>query len=187
MWPARRIRSARIASICCAEAGLRPTRQRLMLGEFLFSKGGRHVTADMIYTEAAEANMQISRATVYNTLNQFTEVGLLRQIGVDGSKSFFDTNPTAHHHFFVDRRRQAARRSRARRVDRSAAAAVARLRDRGRRRHRPSAPEAGLTFDASCLRRCRDCDNRRYHEKTHLFIGLERRRDAGTAVALHWV
>ena len=45
---------------------------------------------------------QISRATVYNTLNQFTDVGLLRQIGVDGSKSFFDTNPTAHHHFFVD-------------------------------------------------------------------------------------
>jgi Fur family iron response transcriptional regulator len=41
-------------------------------------------------------------ATVYNTLNQFTDAGLLRQIGVDGSKSFFDTNPTAHHHFFVD-------------------------------------------------------------------------------------
>ena len=52
--------------------------------------------------EAAEANLQISRATVYNTLNQFTEAGLLRQIGVDGSKSFFDTNPGAHHHFFVE-------------------------------------------------------------------------------------
>ncbi len=73
-----------------------------MLGEFLFSKGGRHVTADMLYAEAVEANMQISRATVYNTLNQFTDAGLLRQIGVDGSKSFFDTNPAAHHHFFVD-------------------------------------------------------------------------------------
>ena len=84
------------------QAGLRPTRQRLLLGEFLFSKGGRHVTADMIYTEAVAANLQISRATVYNTLNQFTEAGLLRQIGVDGSKSFFDTNPGAHHHFFVD-------------------------------------------------------------------------------------
>ena len=84
------------------QAGLRPTRQRLMLGEFLFSNGGRHVTADMIYTEAATANMPISRATVYNTLNQFTEAGLLRQIGIDGSKSFFDTNPGAHHHFFVD-------------------------------------------------------------------------------------
>jgi Fur family transcriptional regulator, iron response regulator len=86
------------------QAGLRPTRQRLLLGRFLFSKGGRHVTADMIYTEAAAANMPMSRATVYNTLNQLTEAGLLRQIGVEGSKSFFfDTNPTSHHHFFVDR------------------------------------------------------------------------------------
>jgi len=86
------------------QAGLRPTRQRLLLGEFLFSKGGRHVTADMIYTEAAAANMPMSRATVYNTLNQLTQAGLLRQIGVDGSKSFFfDTNPSPHHHFFVDR------------------------------------------------------------------------------------
>lgn len=84
------------------QAGLRPTRQRLMLGEFLFSHGGRHVTADMIYTEAVAANMSISRATVYNTLNQLTDAGLLRQIGVDGSKSFFDTNPGRHHHFFVD-------------------------------------------------------------------------------------
>ncbi|MES2194974.1 MAG: Fur family transcriptional regulator [Pseudomonadota bacterium] len=83
-------------------AGLRPTRQRLMLARFLFSGGGRHVTADMIYTEAAAANVPISKATVYNTLHQFTEAGLLRQIGVDGSKSFFDTNPGAHHHFFVD-------------------------------------------------------------------------------------
>jgi Fur family transcriptional regulator, iron response regulator len=84
------------------QAGLRPTRQRLMLGAFLFSKAGRHVTAEMLHAEAVEANMQISMATVYNTLNQFTEAGLLRQIGVDGSKSFFDTNPSIHHHFFVD-------------------------------------------------------------------------------------
>jgi Fur family iron response transcriptional regulator len=83
-------------------AGLRPTRQRMMLGAFLFSNGGRHVTADKLHAEAVEANMQISMATVYNTLNQFTEAGLLRQIGVDGSKSFFDTNPSTHHHFYVD-------------------------------------------------------------------------------------
>ncbi|MBV5269304.1 MAG: transcriptional repressor [Afipia sp.] len=84
------------------QAGLRPTRQRLMLGEILFSQGGRHITAEMLHAEATEANMQISLATVYNTLNQFTCAGLLRRVGVDGSKSFFDTNPTAHHHFFVD-------------------------------------------------------------------------------------
>lgn len=83
-------------------AGLRPTRQRLMLAEFLFSKGRRHVTAERLHAEAVGANVQISMATVYNTLNQFTDAGLLRQIGIDGSKSFFDTNPTTHHHFFVD-------------------------------------------------------------------------------------
>jgi Fur family iron response transcriptional regulator len=84
------------------QASLKPTRQRLMLGRLLFSKGGRHVTAEMLHAEAVEARMQISLATVYNTLNQFTRAGLLRQIGVSGSKLFFDTNPTTHPHFFVD-------------------------------------------------------------------------------------
>jgi Fur family iron response transcriptional regulator len=82
--------------------GLRPTRQRLALGELLFSKGGRHVTAEMLHAEATSAAIRMSLATVYNTLNQFTDAGLLRQIGVDGSKSYFDTNPARHHHFFVD-------------------------------------------------------------------------------------
>lgn len=83
-------------------AGLRPTRQRLVLGWLLFAKGCRHLTAEMLHAEAIEANIQISLATVYNTLHQFTDAGLLRQIGVDGSKSFFDTDPTTSHHFFVE-------------------------------------------------------------------------------------
>ncbi len=83
------------------KVGLRPTRARMVLGWILFSRGDRHVTAEMLYEEAIEAKIPVSLATVYNTLNQFTEAGLLRQIGVDGSKSFFDTNPTEHHHFFV--------------------------------------------------------------------------------------
>jgi Fur family transcriptional regulator, iron response regulator len=84
------------------QAGLRPTRQRLALSWLLFRKGGRHLTAEMLHAEATRDNIRMSLATVYNTLNQFTDAGLLRQIGVDRSKSFFDTNPTAHHHFFVD-------------------------------------------------------------------------------------
>ena len=80
---------------------LRPTRQRLALGWLLFSKGGRHITAEMLHDEAARAKIHVSLATVYNTLNQFTEVGLLRQVGVDGAKSYFDTNPADHDHFFV--------------------------------------------------------------------------------------
>ena len=82
--------------------GLRPTRQRVALGRLLFGAEQRHLTAEMLFEEAASANIGISLATVYNTLHQFTEVGLLRQVAVDGSKSYFDTNASEHHHFFVE-------------------------------------------------------------------------------------
>lgn len=82
--------------------GLRPTRQRVSLGWLLFGKGDRHITAEMLYDEAVRARVPVSLATVYNTLHQFTEVGLLRQLAVDGSKAYFDTNPSEHHHFFIE-------------------------------------------------------------------------------------
>jgi Fur family iron response transcriptional regulator len=82
--------------------GLRPTRQRMALGWLLFAKGDRHLTAEMLYEEASKAKVPVSLATVYNTLHQFTQVGLLRQVAVDGSKTYFDTNVTEHHHFFVE-------------------------------------------------------------------------------------
>lgn len=82
--------------------GLRPTRQRVSLGWLLFGKGDRHITAELLYDEAMRARVHVSLATVYNTLHQFTEAGLLRQLAVDGSKTYFDTNPTEHHHFFVE-------------------------------------------------------------------------------------
>ena len=84
------------------DVGLRPTRQRMALGWILFAKGDRHLTAEMLYEEATKAKVPVSLATVYNTLHQFTEVGLLRQVAVDGSKTYFDTNATQHHHFFVE-------------------------------------------------------------------------------------
>jgi Fur family transcriptional regulator, iron response regulator len=84
------------------EVGLRPTRQRMALGWILFAKGDRHLTAEMLYEEATKAKVPVSLATVYNTLHQFTEVGLLRQVAVDGSKTYFDTNVSDHHHFFVE-------------------------------------------------------------------------------------
>src|SRR5262245_16199108 len=74
------------------EVGLRPTRQRMALGWILFGKGDRHITAEMLYEEASKAKVPVSLATVYNTLHQFTDVGLLRQVAVDGSKTYFDTN-----------------------------------------------------------------------------------------------
>ncbi len=83
-------------------AGLRPTRQRVIFGLVLFAGGNRHITAEILHEEAIEAKVSVSMATIYNTLRQFTQAGLLRQIGVDGARSFFDTNPIAHHHFFVE-------------------------------------------------------------------------------------
>ncbi|HEY7384708.1 MAG TPA: Fur family transcriptional regulator [Beijerinckiaceae bacterium] len=82
--------------------GLRPTRQRISLGWLLFGKGDRHITAETLYDEAMRARVPVSLATVYNTLHQFTEAGLLRQLAVDGAKAYFDTNITDHHHFFVE-------------------------------------------------------------------------------------
>jgi Fur family transcriptional regulator, iron response regulator len=84
------------------EVGLRPTRQRMALGWILFGKGDRHITAEMLYEEASKAKVPVSLATVYNTLHQLTDVGLLRQVAVDGSKTYFDTNVSQHHHFFIE-------------------------------------------------------------------------------------
>lgn len=83
-------------------AGLRPTRQRIELVGLLFGTTDRHVTAESLHVEATRAGVQVSLATVYNTLHQFTESGLLRQVVVDASRSYFDTNTGAHQHFFVE-------------------------------------------------------------------------------------
>ncbi|MBN9433464.1 MAG: transcriptional repressor [Bosea sp.] len=83
-------------------AGLRPTRQRVALAEILFSDGNRHISAEGLHEEAMTHRVPVSLATVYNTLHQFTEAGLLREVAVDGSKTYFDTNTDDHHHFFIE-------------------------------------------------------------------------------------
>ena len=83
-------------------AGLRPTRQRLALTRLLFSNGDRHVTAEGLHREAKADRVQVSLATVYNTLHQFTEAELLREVVVDSTRSYFDTNTSHHHHFFCE-------------------------------------------------------------------------------------
>jgi Fur family iron response transcriptional regulator len=93
--------SARCAQLL-GDAGLRLTRHRLALGQMLFLRPHRHVTAEGLYEEATAANLRLSLATVYNTLNQFTEAGLLRRIAADGIKSFFDTDTSVHPHFYLE-------------------------------------------------------------------------------------
>jgi Fur family iron response transcriptional regulator len=83
-------------------AKLRPTRQRLALARLLFESGDRHVTAEQLHGEALAASVPVSLATVYNTLHQFIEAGLLREVVVNSGRSYFDTNVTDHHHFFFE-------------------------------------------------------------------------------------
>jgi Fur family iron response transcriptional regulator len=84
------------------EASLRPTRQRLALAKLLFGGMDRHVTAETLHAEALAAGARVSLATIYNSLHQFTQAGLLRQVVVDGARTYFDTNVGDHHHFFVE-------------------------------------------------------------------------------------
>src|SRR5688500_11063181 len=81
-------------------AGLRPTRQRLALAKMLLESGDRHVTAEQLHGEARRGGIAVSLATVYNTLHQFTDAGLLREVVVEPGRSYFDTNVGDHHHFF---------------------------------------------------------------------------------------
>lgn len=82
-------------------AGLRPTRQRVALAELLVGDGkDRHVTAESLFAASADSGEPVSLATVYNTLHAFCTAGLLREITVDGSKSYFDTNTSNHPHFY---------------------------------------------------------------------------------------
>ncbi|WP_367716499.1 iron response transcriptional regulator IrrA [Nitratireductor sp. GISD-1A_MAKvit] len=83
-------------------AGLRPTRQRIALADILFASGDRHVSAEALHEEAQAAGFSVSLATVYNTLHQFTEAGMLRIVQVEGARTYFDTNVSDHHHFFYE-------------------------------------------------------------------------------------
>ena len=82
------------------DAGLRPTKQRVGLAHLLYTNGNRHVTADKLHMESQQSGMKVSLATVYNTLHQFCDAGLLREVIVEPGRSYFDTNVDSHHHFF---------------------------------------------------------------------------------------
>ena len=87
-------------------SGLRPTRQRVALADLLFAKGDRHLTVEELHEEATAAGVPVSLATVYNTLHQFTEAGMIRVLAVESAKTYFDTNILDHHHFFVEGRNE---------------------------------------------------------------------------------
>ncbi|MBV1869158.1 MAG: transcriptional repressor [Marinosulfonomonas sp.] len=91
----------RRASEWLTAGGLRPTRQRLALAGLLVGDGkNRHFTAENLFSDAKTQDGGVALATVYNTLRAFCDAGLIREIMVDGSKSYFDTRTDDHPHFF---------------------------------------------------------------------------------------
>jgi Fur family iron response transcriptional regulator len=94
--------AARDSALRLRDAGLRPTRQRVALADLLFAKGDRHLTAEELHEEAVGVGVPCSLATVYNTLHQFTEAGMLRVLSLETAKTYFDTNVSDHHHFVVE-------------------------------------------------------------------------------------
>lgn len=84
------------------DAGLRPTRQRVALAQLLFIGEDRHVTAELLHDEVEAAGEQVSLATVYNTLHQFKRAGLLRELAIDSTKTYFDTNTSNHNHYLLE-------------------------------------------------------------------------------------
>ena len=83
-------------------AGLRPTRQRQILAALLFTGADRHVTAETLHAEVMASGERVSLATIYNTLHQFRHAGLLRELAVDGTRAYFDTNTSNHNHFYIE-------------------------------------------------------------------------------------
>jgi len=83
-------------------SGIRPTKQRRILAKILFEKGNRHVSADELFDDVKKEDRKISMATVYNTLKQFTSLGLVREIVVDQNKSLYCTNHKSHYHLYIE-------------------------------------------------------------------------------------
>ncbi|MBS56541.1 MAG: transcriptional repressor [Rickettsiales bacterium] len=83
-------------------SNIRPTKQRRILARILFEKGNRHVSAEELYNDVKKEDRKISMATIYNTLKQFTTLGLIREIVVDKNKSIYDTNEKSHYHLYIE-------------------------------------------------------------------------------------
>ena len=82
--------------------GIRPTKQRMILAKLLFEKGDRHISAEELYKEVEKENRKLSLATIYNTLKQFTNMGLLKELVIDQNKSIYCSNHDSHYHLYIE-------------------------------------------------------------------------------------
>ena len=79
--------------------GLRPTMARTRIGMMLLDKP-KHLSADQVHEKLKQKGYTISKATVYNTLNAFSECGIVSEVTIDPSRTYYDSRTTPHHHFF---------------------------------------------------------------------------------------
>ena len=82
--------------------GIRTTKQRRVLAKLIFNNGARHISAENLFDEVKKDERKISMATVYNTLKQFTSLGLIREIVVDQNKSIYCNNNQSHYHLYIE-------------------------------------------------------------------------------------
>lgn len=82
------------------QAGVTPTQQRVEIGQILFTKA-QHLSADQVLNVVNQAGPLVSKATIYNTLGLFARKGLVKEVIVDPSKVFYDSNTSEHHHFYA--------------------------------------------------------------------------------------
>jgi len=82
--------------------GIRPTKQRMVLAKLLFENGDRHISAEELFEEVKKEDRKISLATIYNTLKQFKNIGLLKELVIDQNKSIYCTNHDAHYHLLIE-------------------------------------------------------------------------------------
>ena len=82
--------------------GIRATKQRRVLAKLIFDKGKRHISAENLFDEVKKDERKISMATIYNTLKQFTNLGLIREIVVDQNKSLYCNNNQSHYHLYIE-------------------------------------------------------------------------------------
>jgi Fur family transcriptional regulator, iron response regulator len=80
-----------------AGLGIRPTAQRVRIAALLLA-APQHLSAEQILATLRAAGARVSKATVYNTLNLFAERGVIRQLSVDGARTWFDSNVAPHYH-----------------------------------------------------------------------------------------
>lgn len=99
IYPAKNTVTRQSVARMLTDCSIRPTRQRVEIAYLLLARP-QHMSADQVLMRVNSNKNMVSKATVYNTLNLFAEIGLVRQVIIDPGKVFYDSNTESHHHIY---------------------------------------------------------------------------------------